>query len=64
VPPLFTMPNAGPQPLPEAGAQRTLEAVAWTPVLGQLQPTVLFPLRKPSMALHETADRATDSCVA
>jgi hypothetical protein len=27
-------PNAGRQPLPEAGAQRTLEAVGWTPMLG------------------------------
>jgi len=27
-------PNAGRQPLPEAGAQRTLEAVGWTPLLG------------------------------
>jgi hypothetical protein len=25
-------PNAGPQLLPEAGAERTLEAVGWTPL--------------------------------
>ena len=30
----FLLPNAGRQPLPEAGAQRTLEAVGWTPWLG------------------------------
>ena len=32
------MPNAGRQPLPEAGAmeERTLEAVGWTPWLGDL----------------------------
>jgi len=31
---MLKQPNAGRQARPEAGAQRTLEGVAWTPWLG------------------------------
>ncbi len=45
-PRLVTEPNAGRQLLPEAGAQRTLEAVSCTPWLGYPAP-VYYPLGEP-----------------
>jgi len=38
------MPNAAAQPLPEAGAQRTLEAVGCSGLLGEFFPATRLPV--------------------